>query len=69
MMDWEVYGINEKLARMPLRVLQYSNMTDVQPHNQTPGNPFEFGITLLICVAAAATIAVAIAGISYLVVR
>jgi hypothetical protein len=69
MMDCEVYGIREKLARMPLRVLHYSNMTDVQPHNQTPGNPFEFGITLLICVAVAATIAVAIAGISYLVVR
>ena len=41
-------------------------MTDVQPNNQTPGNPFEFGITLLLCIAVAATIAVALAGIGYL---
>jgi hypothetical protein len=44
-------------------------MTDVQPHNQTPGNPFEFGLTLVICVAVSATIAVAICGIGWLVLR
>jgi hypothetical protein len=41
-------------------------MTDVRPDNQTPGNPFEFGITLLICIAVAATVAVAISGIAFL---
>jgi hypothetical protein len=44
-------------------------MTDVQPHNQTPGNPFEFGLTLVICVAVSSAIAVAIAGIGWLVLR
>jgi hypothetical protein len=47
----------------------YSHMTDVQPHNQTPGNPFEFGLTLVICVAVSSAIAVAIAGIGWLVLR
>lgn len=41
-------------------------MTDVRPANQTPGNPFEFGITLLICVAISSAVAVLIAGIAYL---
>ena len=44
-------------------------MSDYQPHNQTPGNPFEFGITLLLCTAASATIAVLIAGSAWLVWR
>lgn len=41
-------------------------MTDVRPHNETPGNPFEFGITLLICVAISATIALLICGVAFL---
>jgi hypothetical protein len=44
-------------------------MSDYQPHNQTPGNPFEFGITLLLCTAVSATLAVLIAGIAFLVYR
>jgi uncharacterized membrane protein YccC len=44
-------------------------MTDVRPNNQTPGNPFEFGITLLLCTAVSATLAVAIAGIAWMVWR
>jgi hypothetical protein len=44
-------------------------MTDVRPNNQTPGNPFEFGITLILCVAVSSAVAVAIAGIAYLVWR
>ena len=44
-------------------------MTDVQPNNQTPGNPFEFGITLLLCTAVSATLAVVICGVAYLVWR
>lgn len=44
-------------------------MSDYQPHNQTPGNPFEFGITLLLCTAVSATVAVLIAGIAFLVWR
>ena len=41
-------------------------MTDVRPHNETPGNPFEFGITLLICVAISATIALLICGVAFM---
>ena len=44
-------------------------MTDVRPYNQTPGNPFEFGITLLICIAVSFTIAVLTCGVAYLVWR
>jgi hypothetical protein len=44
-------------------------MTDVRANNQTPGNPFEFAITLLICVAVSSGIAVVIAGVAYLVWR
>jgi len=44
-------------------------MTDVQSHNQTPGNPFEFGVTLVICVAVSSAIAVVIAGVGWLVLR
>ena len=44
-------------------------MTDLQPNNQTPGNPFEFGITLLVSIAISATLAVLIAGIAFLVWR
>lgn len=44
-------------------------MTDYQPNTHTPGNPFEFGITLLICIAVSATLAVMIAGIAFLVWR
>jgi hypothetical protein len=41
-------------------------MTDVRPDNQTPGNPFEFGVTLLICVAISATIALLICGVAFM---
>jgi hypothetical protein len=41
-------------------------MTDVRPNNQTPGNPFEFGITLILCIAVSATVALLIAGVAWL---
>jgi len=44
-------------------------MSDYQPHNKTPGNPFEFGITLLLCIAVSATVSVLIAGVAFLVYR
>jgi len=41
-------------------------MTDYRPNNKTPGNPFEFGITLILCIAISMTVAVLLSGVAYL---